>query len=397
MRILVVSAYFDEHRGGIEIVAGRLAREFRRAGHVVTWLASNAAYAGASGAEDDRRVPVAAFNGFEDVLGLPFPVPAPTALGAIRREVARADVVMLHDCFYPTNIAAFLVARWLRKPVIVTQHIGNVPYRNPVLRGLMKAMTCLVTRPMLAGADQVVFISGLTAKAFADVRYRRPARLIFNGIDTDVFHPATNESERAATRAGFGLPLDRPVALFVGRFVEKKGLRILQQAARLGSDVVWAFAGWGNLDPRQWDLPNVRVYSGLAGTTLAPLYRASDVFVLPSTGEGFPLVLQEAVASGVPAVCGAETAQADGRLAGLLHSVSIDDRDPVEVARDVVQAVRVAMAEQRRDQLAEATSWYSWPQAGQLHLDLMTSLSAEDAANRSGAPAAGLWQPGMEG
>jgi glycosyltransferase involved in cell wall biosynthesis len=203
--------------------------------------------------------------------------------------------------------------------------------------------------------------------------------------------------ERAATRGRFGLPVDRPVALFVGRFVEKKGLHILQEAARLGSDVVWAFAGWGKLDPRQWGLPNVSVYAGLSGATLAPLYRASDVFVLPSIGEGFPLVLQEAVACGVPVVCGAETIHADERLPGLLTPVSVNDRDPAVAARDIVQAVRTAMAERRRDLLAEAASWYSWPRASQLYLDLMNSLSAGATAKGPSTVAAGLWQPGMEG
>ncbi len=393
MRLLIVSAYFDGHRGGIEIVAGRLAQEFRRAGHTVMWLASDAAYAGTPTEGRDWHIPVPAFNGIENLFGIPFPVPSPSGLPTIRKAVEHSDVVMLHDCLYPTNIAAFLFARWLGRPVVVTQHIGTVPYRNPLLRGLMRLVTRLVTRPMLAGADQVVFISKVTAKVFADVCHRRPPRLIFNGTDTDIFHPPASRDEKAAVRAKFGLPPDRPVALFVGRFVEKKGLHILQQAARLGGDVVWAFAGWGPLDPRRWACPNVHVYSGLAGDSLAPLYRASDVFVLPSTGEGFPLVVQEALACGVPVVCGAETACADERLAGLVHAVSIDNRDPRAVAVDVVQAVRAAMAEDR-DGVANAADWYSWPRAGQLYLDLMSTMSTRGAAPRTRA----TWaqQSGME-
>jgi len=392
MRLLVVSAYFDSHRGGIEIVAGRLAQEFRRAGHSVAWLASNAAYAGASADEGDRRVAIPAFNGLEDSLGLPFPIPAPTSLPTIRREVEHADVVMLHDCVYPANIAAFLAARWRGKPVVVTQHIGVVPYRNPLLRGLMKLAMRLVTRPMLAAADQVVFISDITAKAFAGVRYRRPPRLIFNGVDTDVFHPARDGDERAAVRRKLGLPPDRPVALFVGRFVEKKGLHILREAARLGSDVTWVFAGWGPLDPRGWDLPNVRVHSGLAGSGLASLYRASDAFVLPSTGEGFPLVVQEALACGVPVVCGAETAQADERLTGLVHPIVTENRDRAEAASDVVQAVRAAIAEPRRDRLADVAGWYSWARTARHHLDLAHTL-AQPAADRPATAAAPALRP----
>jgi len=397
MQLLIVSAYFDSHRGGIEIVAGRLAEEFRHAGHAVTWLASDAGFSGPSNEQGDRRIAVPAFNGLERILGLPVPIPAPTALGAIRREVERADVVVLHDCLYPTNVAAFLLARRLGRPVVVTQHIGTVPYRNTLLRLLMRLLTRLVTGPMLTAADQVIFISGITARAFADLHYQRPPRLIFNGVDTQTFRPVRDAEERAALRARFGLPAHRPVALFVGRFVEKKGLHILREAARRAGDVIWAFAGWGKLDPRQWDLPNVRVYSGLAGPSLAPLYRASDVFVLPSTGEGFPLALQEAVACGVPVVCGADTARADERLTGLLHPIAIDARDAPAVAREVVQAVAVALADDRRADLAEAAGWYSWSRAGRLHLELIGAVAAEAAAGGQSTVPAVTWPAGVEG
>jgi glycosyltransferase involved in cell wall biosynthesis len=389
MRLLIVSAYFETHRGGIEMVAGALAKEFRRAGQTVTWIASDADPI----PPDDlsgRRVPIRAWNGTEKILGIPFPIPGPSALKIIRREVAAADVVMIHDALYPANIAAFLFARWLGKPVMVTQHIGAIPYSNPVLRVLLRSMNRIVTRPVLSAADQVVYISKLTAETFRTVACRRPPQIIFNGVDTAIFHPASDAAERSATRQRFGLSPDRPVALFVGRFVEKKGLNILRHAARMAGDIDWVFAGWGTIDPSEWKLPNVRVLPGLNQASLAPLYRASDIFVLPSVGEGFPLVLQEAAVSGLAAICGAESAKADERLGSHLYPVPIEGRDSTEVATDVLAAVRQAIAEHDPDQAAARSAlvggWYSWARGAGLYLDLFSDMLRTNGAGVQAVP-----------
>jgi glycosyltransferase involved in cell wall biosynthesis len=390
MRILLGSAYFESHRGGIEIVAGRLAREFRRAGHSVAWMAADATSPPAAGEACNDAVPLRAFNGSERWLGIPLPLPGLSALRTIRRAVARADVVNLHDALYPTNIAAFLFARLAGKPIVLTQHIAAVPYRHPLPRAVMRAMNRLVTRPMLARADQAVFIGNVTVQAFADVRFRRPPRIVFNGVDTQLFRPAADAAEKAATRRRLGLSTERPIALFVGRFVEKKGLGVMRQAAASGTEIDWVLAGWGQLDPAQWGLPNVFVRGGLDQASLAPLYRASDVFVLPSTGEGFPLVLQEALASGLPSVCGADTARADSRITGLVRPVALDAADPAGTAAAVLAAVRASIAHgtpeesRRRSELMRA--WYSWPRAAEQYEDIFRRAAQEQARPISASP-----------
>ncbi len=77
----------------------------------------------------------------------------------------------------------------------------------------------------------------------------------------------------------------------------------------------------------------VRFLGVVAPEALAEAYRMADLFVMPSTGEGFGIAFLEALASGTPAlglaVAGARDALADGELGNL---ASADDL-PAAIAR----------------------------------------------------------------
>jgi glycosyltransferase involved in cell wall biosynthesis len=370
VKLLMVSHYFESHRGGVEIVAGRLARELQKRGAYVTWAASDVS----APPQDLASIALQVWNGAERRLGVPYPLPSPAAVGRLVRAVREADIVLAHDALYATSLAAVAAAKAHRRPVLMVQHIGQVPYRSALMRGIMGIANRIVGRPMLGAADQVVFISGVTAQYFAGVGFRSPPTTIFNGVDTSVFRTVGDE-DRRASRQELGLAQGRTQALFVGRFVEKKGLGYLEALARQRPEIDWNFAGWGPIDPQGWGLPNVRVFRDLSGGALARLYQASDVFVLPSVGEGFPLVIQEALACGLPVVCGEEVLGADPQAASLLCGVALSD-DLAGAAARLSAAMDQALHSRqgREDREAFARSHYSWDVAGARYLELCEAL-----------------------
>lgn len=318
MRILLVSNYYPEHVGGIETVASSLALGYRKRGHEVRWIAGDIGGARHSGAADD--VPVRVWNGIER-LGFPYPLPSPPAVRRVGRHVAWADVVHMHDCLYATNVAAFTASRRRHRPVLLTQHVAKVPYPNPVLRGLQSAAYATLGRAVLSRAEQVVFVSEHVRGWFEPrVRFRRPPLVIENGVDADLFQPPTAH-ERDSIRAGIGPNGSRPLLLFVGRFVEKKGVRLLRPLIEATQYCDWLLIGRsGDADPAKWNLPNMKLMDPVRPAQLRGYYAAADLLVLPSSGEGFPVVAQEAMACGTPVLLSDVTASGLPAISGVVFT-----------------------------------------------------------------------------
>jgi glycosyltransferase involved in cell wall biosynthesis len=390
----MVSHYFDSHQGGIEIVGGNLFRCLVRRGCEIVWAAASVSPAPVDEG-CGRALPLETWNAVESAIGLPFPVPSIGALRSLYSHIGRSDVILLHDCLYLSNIAAFLFARYLNVPVIIVQHIGAVPYRNFMLGAIMKVANSLITRTMLGFAQQVVFISRNTAHYFTSIAFRARPAIVFNGVDTEMFRPLQEGESREAIRERMGLPRAGIVALFVGRFVEKKGISAMRRMVELRPEWTWAFAGWGPLHPGKWNATNVRVFSSLRGPTMAALYRACNLLVLPSTGEGFPLVVQEALASGLPVVCSAEILGADLEMGTYVWGAPVcagnDDRTArgfLSVMSDVLEREEASTSESA-DRQAFARSRYSWEYATEQYMDIASRLVPE-AVSHAGAVEADL-------
>jgi glycosyltransferase involved in cell wall biosynthesis len=352
MRVLMVCHYYPPHVGGIENVVHDEAVRLAELGHQVTVLTSGERTSIVDEVGDDgnsvRVVRIAAWNGAERRAGVPFPVLSPRLLPQALRWARWAQVVHIHDCFYLTSWAAGLASAVARVPVVLTQHVAMVEHPSRAVMAVQRLVYGTVGRALLRRARVVFTINEFIAR-FVGAFGADPAKVVVlgNGVDGQLFRPAADEAERREIRARFGLPEDRTLALFVGRLVPKKGIglvlaaletdsadnagKITDSAAAPALDLVVVGSG----DPALLaGRERVHFLGEQPTSAVAEIYRACDLFVLPTTGEVFPLVVKEAMSAALPVVT---TDEPDYARYGL-------DAEGVALVRREPQALRRAMA-----------------------------------------------------
>lgn len=385
MRLALVSAYALPHLGGVETTVDTLARGLIARGHEVVHIASNAGVREGRGPDAGtaglRVVYVGAVNALERFAGVPYPVFGPGLLRTLRTELGRADVVHTHGFIYMGSVAALMMARRMARPIgpgrVLTEHVGHVAYENRVFdRGEAAAIRTL-GRLSVAATEVAVVPNGRVGSQIDRMRPDRPAVLIQNGVDTTMYRPP-RAGEREALRRRLGWD-ELPRVLFVGRLVGKKGLDLaLAAAAEARGSFELVVVG-----PGRWPRPRppgVRFLGPRPRAEVAELYRAADAFLLPSRDEGFPVTVQEAMASGLPAVIGADPAYlpyVDGAGSGVRLA-------PASSA-PVAQAVREVIADPSSGAAATAHARrvFSSERSVDRHEQVYLELAAERGANGS--------------
>lgn len=305
MKILTISNYFPEHSGGIEFVALNLVSRWREH-NTVHWMACDVPSHPHKCNPGD--IPFSALTFTEEKMGFPYPIPLPRDILRIFEQVRWSNIVHIHDCLYLANFYAFLAAGWYHKPLVITQHVGLVPYTQTYKNLLQRIAYGTLGRLVLKRSDTVIFISERVKDWFQKrLHFKRPVKFIPNGIDHTMFY-RESEGNRHMNRDRLGYSEKQNIALFVGRFTEKKGLNLIRQIAHSRPNLFWLIIGRGDLDPNTWSLPNVKVLSTQSQSELRVFYNAADIFILPSVGEGFPLAVQEALTCGLPVLVSQETA-----------------------------------------------------------------------------------------
>lgn len=336
MRVLQINHYcgisIGSHRrlGGMEKVVWNLAEGMQQAGWTSCILSCQHVRQGTT-EEHLKGVRVCRTGSVGFVFSSPISPSFPMRYVA---EVRRADVIHVH---VPSPFCEFVMAGLPlpNKPLVLTWHTGVLNSRYSWLGHVYRP----VIRRLLRHASVLCFSSERNVPEELCKGVHGKICIVPLGVRL----PARSEFE-AAMRARAVRADDRFKVLFVGRLVYYKGVDVLLRAIERVKRCELVVVGRGEDSRRLQRLANelgvgdrVRFAGYVSEDRLGGLYRAADVFVLPSTtsAEAFGLSQIEAMAWGCPVV--------NTRLGTGVSDVSVDGRTGLSVEPGDVDSLAVAL------------------------------------------------------
>jgi phosphatidylinositol alpha 1,6-mannosyltransferase len=233
-------------------------------------------------------------------------------LSEVRRALTRfrPDVIHVTSPGEFGQLGAYLAHR-LRIPLVASWHTNFHQFAARRLQKLLAFLPGRYSESVTGWAERAALLPLLRfyriarvtlAPTPAQVRWLeestgRPAFLMPRGVDCEQFHPRQRSVNDGVLRLGY-----------VGRVTPEKRVRFLvdlERAMVAAGHSNFSILVVGDGNERAWLERNLRhgVFTGvLRGQFLAEAYANMDVFVFPSRTDTYGNVVQEAAASGVPAI-----------------------------------------------------------------------------------------------
>jgi glycosyltransferase involved in cell wall biosynthesis len=305
--------------------------------------------------------------------------PALLFLASLRafRRIARErdfDLIDAHY-FYPDGVAAWWLARVLKKPFVITARgtdVNFIPrYALPrrQIQGAAKAAAGIIA--VSAALKDALIELGVPAEKVMVLR---------NGVDLGLFHPEGREAARER------LGLAGPTLLSVGHLIERKGHDLVIGAMQRLPDYRLLIVGEG---PERASLTGqvarlglegrVRLLGAVSHRDLQQIYAAGDALVLASSREGWPNVLLEAMACGTPVVASRSWGNPEvvqRPAAGVL----MNERTETGIAEAVDRLFRALPTREATRAYAED---FSWDATSRGQLEIFRSIVKNTASART--------------
>jgi glycosyltransferase involved in cell wall biosynthesis len=244
------------------------------------------------------------------------------ALAKTRRQY---DVVYVSG-FKSLGLSAVLAAKLFRKACILKADSNGEMSGEFFAAGLKKfglTPSSRIVRILLSGRNKILrsadYFVAITVGVAEELKAQSvsPSSIvsITNSVDTSKFRPVS-ASEKRRLRQQLVIPRKTTIVTYAGRLVSYKGLPLLLRVAEMiqskFSEVGFVLVGSGGVDMhnceaelkkfvKEMGLEESICFSGEVGNVHEYL-QASDIFVLPSEEDAFPLALVEAMACGLPVI-----------------------------------------------------------------------------------------------
>lgn len=280
------------------------------------------------------------------------------AIGALRGLLRRGKPDLVVAWMYHAHLATTfaMTLRRTRVPLIwnVRHSIDDLRQEKPAMRAIVRLAALLSRRPAT-----ILYNSHAAARQHERIGFRADrAQVVPNGFDCDIFRPRPGAREKLAARLGVsagativGMAARNHPMKDVANLIDSVG-----RAREGGADIHLLLTGEGMDRPTGRSaellrrLPADRVTLRGHDGALADLLPGLDVLVLPSAwGEGFPNILGEAMACGVP--CIATDVGDSGWIIGESGMI-VPPRDPVGLAGALTTMVQ--LGPEGRQKLGEA-------------------------------------------
>ncbi len=205
-------------------------------------------------------------------------------------------------------------------PSIITFHNYVLdPYMDPYSSVFQKIHyktdLKLLTKMAVSRADTITAVSKYTAGIVKkDLNLNKNIEVIYNGIDSDIFFPASLKKNKKAVQV-----------LFSGNLSKRKGAQWIPDiASKLNQNIHIQYTSGLRGDGFIKPAPNLIPNGSVPYKDMPDRYRQMDMLILPTVREGFSLAILEAMASGLPVVasdCSSISEQIDHGKGGFLCPV----------------------------------------------------------------------------
>jgi len=246
----------------------------------------------------------------------------------LQNTIEKADFDIMHT---HCPIASTFLARSLQPridvPIVLTYHTKfDIDIANAVRGKLLQAEATHLLVENIEACDEVWTVSKGAGENLKSLGYEGDYIVMPNGVDFPVGRVSDELIEQVT--AGYDLPHDLPVYLFVGRMMWYKGIRITLDALKLlkdsGKDFRMVFVGAGQdkdeiiaycedlgLSDKVFFSPPIRDRS-----MIRAWYCRADLFLFPSTFDTNGLVVREAAACSLGSVLVAGSCAAEDSTDG---------------------------------------------------------------------------------